>query len=126
MTPPVTGITKGGSYIAFGEYGIKATTNWYVTDRQIESARKVIVRSVKKVGKLWIRIFPDVPFTKHGLEQPMGRGKWEIDHYAARVKKWRVLFEVAGAMQADAIKYLTQAIHKLPIQARLIKKWEIR
>lgn len=126
MTKPVTWVSKNWFHIAYGEYGIKALTNWYVTNRQIEAARKVIVRAVKKVWKLWIRIFPDVPITKHGLEQPMGRWKGDVDRYAARVKKGKILFEIAWAQEADAIKYLTEAIYKLPIKARVVKKGDIR
>ena len=71
----VKGKSKGNTYVAFGDFGLKATQNGYITSRQIEAARKVLVRYNRKVGKIWIRVFPDIPYTKLGLEMPMGKGK---------------------------------------------------
>ena len=122
----LTGKSCRGTTVAFGEYGLKATTSDYVTNKQIEAARKVIVRHIKKVGKMWIRIFPDVPFTKKGLEMPMGTGKGEVDIYTAPVRKGKILFELSGLSREDAHKVLISASKKLPIKARVVDKWEIR
>ena len=122
----LTGKSCRGTTVAFGEYGLKATTSDYVTNKQIEAARKVIVRHIKKVGKMWIRIFPDVPFTKKGLEMPMGTGKGEVDIYTAPVRKGKILFELSGLSREDAHKVLISASKKLPIKARVFDKWEIR
>lgn len=117
--------TRGAS-VAFGEYGLKATTSWYVSNKQIEAARKVIVRSVRKVGKIWIRIFPDLPFTKKGLEMPMGSGKGDVDIYTAPVRKGKILFEISGLTQAEAQLTFTKAAKKLSVRARIVGKSEIR
>ena len=122
----LTGKSCRGTTVAFGEYGLKATTSDYVTNKQIEAARKVIVRHIKKVGKMWIRIFPDVPFTKKGLEMPMGTGKGEVDIYTAPVRKGKILFEISGLSREDAQKVLISASKKLPIKARVVVKGEIR
>jgi large subunit ribosomal protein L16 len=122
----LTGKSCRGTTVAFGEYGLKATTSDYVTNKQIEAARKVIVRHIKKVGKMWIRIFPDVPFTKKGLEMPMGTGKGEVDIYTAPVRKGKILFELSGLSREDAHKVLISASKKLPIKARVVDKGEIR
>lgn len=122
----ITGKSFKWSTVAFGDYGLKAITSAYVTNKQIEAARKVIVRSIKKVGKVWIRIFPDVPFTKKWLEMPMGTGKWDVDIYTALVKKWRVLFEVNGLPLEAAKETLLKASKKLPLKARFVARWEIK
>ena len=122
----LTGKSTRGSTVAFGEYGLKATTSAYVTNKQIEAARKVIVRSIKKVGKLWIRVFPDVPFTKKGLEMPMGTGKGDVDVYTAPVRKGKILFEVVGLSRELAQETLTKASKKLPVKTRVVAKWEIK
>ena len=118
----LTGKSTRGSTVAFGEYGLKATTSAYVTNKQIEAARKVIVRSIKKVGKLWIRVFPDVPFTKKGLEMPMGTGKGDVDVYTAPVRKGKILFEVVGLSRELAQETLTKASKKLPVKTRVVAK----
>ena len=122
----LTGKRSKWKTIAFGEYGLKAITSDYITNKQIESARKVIVRHIKKVGKIWIRIFPDVPFTKKGLEMPMGTGKGEVDIYTAPVRKGKILFEISGLSREDAQKVLISASKKLPVKARVVEKGEIR
>jgi large subunit ribosomal protein L16 len=86
----------------------------------------VIVRHIKKVGKMWIRIFPDVPFTKKGLEMPMGTGKGEVDIYTAPVRKGKILFEISGLSREDAQKVLISASKKLPVKARVVEKGEMR
>ncbi|MCX6822690.1 MAG: 50S ribosomal protein L16 [candidate division SR1 bacterium] len=122
----ITGKAYRGSTVAFGDYGLKATTSAYVTNKQIEAARKVIVRSIKKVGKVWIRIFPDVPFTRKGLEMPMGTGKGDVDIYTALVKKGRVLFEINGLSRELAQETMIKAAKKLPLKARFVARGEIK
>ena len=114
------------STVAFWEYGLKATTSGYVSNRQLEAARKVIVRRIKKIGKLWIRVFPDVPITKMGLEMPMGKGKGDVDIYKAAVKKGKIMFEVSGVDRETAEDMLIRAGKKLPIKVRVVEKGEIR
>lgn len=111
--------------VSFWEYGLKAMTRSYVTNRQLESARKVIVRHIKKIWKIWMRVYPDVPITKLGLEMPMGKGKGEVDGYAAKVQPWRILFEITGLPFEVAQDVLISAAKKLPCKARVVKKNEI-
>ena len=111
--------------VSFGDFGLKATTSWYISNRQIEAARKVIVRHTKKVWRLWLRVFPDVPFTKKGLEMPMGKWKWDVDIYKAPVKKGKIILEVWGLDAELTEKILTSAAKKLPIKARVVAKWEL-
>ncbi|MFA7717843.1 MAG: 50S ribosomal protein L16 [Candidatus Absconditabacterales bacterium] len=122
----ITGKSSRGCTVAFGEYGLKATTSAYITNKQLEAARKVIVRAIKKVGKLWIRIFPDVPFTKKGLEMPMGTGKGDVDIYTAMVRKGRVLFELAGLPREIAQETMIKASKKLPVKAKFVVRGEIK
>lgn len=126
MVKGITGTSSRWTTVAFGDFWLKATGNAYVSNKQIEAARKVIVRSIKKVGKLWIRIFPDVPITKHGLEMPMGSGKGDVDIYKARVQKGKVLFELSGVEKAEAERVLTSAGKKLPMSCRVTYKGEIK
>src|SRR5574344_1181582 len=107
-----------GSTVAFGQYGLKAITSSYITNREIEAARKVIVRSIKKTGKMWVRIFPDTPFTRKGLEMPMGTGKGDVDIYTAPVRKGRVMFELMGIPREAAKEALIKASKKLSVKAR--------
>ena len=92
----------------------------------MEAARKVIVRAIKKVGKLWIRVFPDVPFTKKGLEMPMGTGKGDVDIYTAMVRKGRVLFELSGLPKEVAQETMIKASKKLPVKAKFVVRGEIK
>lgn len=114
------------STVAFGEFGLKATTSAFISNRQIEAARKVIIRRIRKVGKVWIRIFPDVPITKMWLEMPMGKGKGDVDIYKASVRKGRILFEISGVDKATAEDILIRAAKKLPVKVRVVEKGEIR
>lgn len=122
----LTGKSAKWTTVAFWEYGLKAITSSYVTNKQIEAARKVIVRHIKKVGKLWIRIFPDVPFTKKWLEMPMGSGKGDVDVYTAPVRRWKIMFEISGLDEREAKEVLTKASKKLPMKVRVVAKGEIR
>jgi large subunit ribosomal protein L16 len=92
----------------------------------LESARKVLVRITRKVGNIWFRVFPDLPYTKKGLEMPMGSGKGDVDHYVVRVKPGRILFEISGVNQEVAAEVIKQAAYKLPVQVRMVQKGEVR
>ncbi len=108
--------------VAFGSYGLKATTEHWVTARQIESARRVMTKYVKKGGKIWIRIFPDKPVTAHGGELPMGKGKGSVDYYVAIVKPGAVMFEMDGIDEATARQAMLLAAHKLPLKCAFVTK----
>lgn len=126
MRSRITGAATRGNQVSFGDFGLKAMTSSYVTNRQLEAARKVIVRYTRKVGKMWIRVFPDVPYTKKGLEMPMGTGKGEVAFYQARIKKGWVLFEVSGLDRTTAEEAFKMAWFKLPMKVRLVEKGEIK
>jgi large subunit ribosomal protein L16 len=111
-----------GNYIAFGEYGLQALEPHWITSRQIEAARRAIVRHVKRHGKLWIRIFPDKPVTAKAAETRMGGGKGALSHWVAVVKPGRVLFEIAGVREDIAREALRLASHKLPIRTQFVTK----
>lgn len=108
--------------LAFGSYGLKATTGSWVTSRQIEAARRAMTRAVKRGGKMWIRIFPDKPVTAKGSEMPMGKGKGAVDHYVCSVRPGTVMFEMAGIDEELARKALTLAGHKLPVKSKIISE----
>jgi len=99
--------------LAFGPYGLKALTPAWMTSQQIEAARRVLTRYIKRGGKIWIRVFPDKPITKKGNETPMGAGKGAVDHYVAVVRAGTVLFEMDGISFDDAKKALESAAYKL-------------
>lgn len=111
-----------GNYIAFGEYGLQALEPHWITSRQIEAARRAIVRYVKRHGKLWIRIFPDKPVTAQAAETRMGGGKGALSHWVAVVKPGRVLFEIAGVKEETAREAFRLASHKLPIRTQFVTK----
>ena len=111
--------------VAFGSYGLKATTEHWVTARQIESARRVMTKYVKKGGKIWIRIFPDKPVTAHGGELPMGKGKGAVDYYVAIVKPGAVMFEMDGIDEATAREAMINASHKLPLKCAFVTKTNV-
>ena len=116
------GNTKGGSQVAFGEYGLKALEAAWITDRQIEASRVAITRFIKRGGKLWIRIFPDKPFTKKPAETRMGKGKGAPERWVAPVKPGRIMFEMAGIDEATAREALDLAAHKLPIPTKFVTR----
>ena len=116
------GVATRTNTIAFGSYGIVATTHSWVTSRQIEAARRVITRYIRRAGKLWIRIFPDRPVTKKGSEVPMGGGKGAPDHFVVTVKPGTVLFELEGIPEETAREALLLAGYKLPVKVRFVKK----
>jgi large subunit ribosomal protein L16 len=117
----MTGVAQRGSTVAFGEFGLKALESAKITSRQIEAARVAINRKVKRGGKLWIRIFPDFPFTKKAAETRMGKGKGNPEGFVARVKPGRILFEIAGVEEEMAKQALESASHKLPLKTKIIQ-----
>jgi len=119
--PETRGIT-----VAFGEFGLKATTPSRVRSNQIEAARRVISRTLGKTGKIWIRIFPDKPITQKAAEVPMGKGKGDLDHYVFEVAPGRIIFEVEGVSEELARKALRKAVAKLPLKAKVVSRDETR
>jgi large subunit ribosomal protein L16 len=122
MRGRMSGQAKGGNSVAFGEFGLTTTEPAWITSRQIESARRAMTRSVKRGGKIWIRVFPDKPVTKKPAETRMGSGKGAPDHWVAVVKPGRVLFEMAGVGREEAMEAMRLASHKLPVATRVITK----
>ena len=114
-----------GTNVAFGSFGLKALTYARVRSNQIESARKVISRFLGKTGKIWIRIFPDMPYTEKAPEVPMGKGKGDPQGYCAAVRPGRVLFELDGVSETDAREALRKAGSKLPLKSKIVKRDEI-
>jgi large subunit ribosomal protein L16 len=108
--------------VAFGEFGLKATTESWVTSRQIEAARRAMTRYVKRGGKIWIRIFPDHPITTKGAEMPMGKGKGAVDHYVCPVRPGTVMFEMGGIPKATAEEAFRLAAYKLPVKTKFIER----
>ena len=116
----MSGIAKGGTTVAFGEFGLATTEPAWITSRQIEAARRAIVHSVKRGGKVWIRIFPDKPVTSKPAETRMGSGKGSLDHWVAVVKPGRILFEISGIREEMAREAMRLASNKLPIHTKFI------
>jgi large subunit ribosomal protein L16 len=116
------GVASRGTNLAFGSFGLKSTETCWITDRQIESARRVLSRFTQKGGKVWIRVFPDKPVTTKGQEVPMGGGKGSVDHYVFAVKPGRILFEMDGIAEADAMEAIRQAGDKLPVKSKFVKR----
>lgn len=116
------GVATAGNYLSFGNFGLRALGNGWVTSRQIEAARRAMTRYVHRGGKIWIRIFPDKPITAKGNEIPMGGGKGAVDHFVAVVKKGRMLFEMDGVEEEVAKEAMRLASHKLPVATRFEKR----
>ena len=116
----IHGEAKGGSMLNFGAFGLKATEPERVTARQIEAARRAITRQMKRQGRIWIRIFPDVPVTAKPTEVRMGSGKGSVDRWVAKVKPGRVMFEIDGVEETVAREALRLAAMKLPIKTRVV------
>lgn len=119
---PLRGLSKGGTSVSFGEYGIQALENVWLTARQIEAARVAISKKMKKGGKIWIRVFPDRPYTKKPLETRMGKGKGAPEFWVAAVKRGRVLFEFSGVAPDVAEDAFRTASHKLPVKVRMVTR----
>lgn len=116
------GNAKAGTRVSFGEYGLKATTRGRITARQIEAARRAITRSVKRGGKVWIRIFPDKPVSKKPLEVRMGGGKGNVEYWVAQIQPGRVLYEIEGITEDQAREAFRLAAAKLPIQTTFVAR----
>src|SRR5467141_1599821 len=116
----LTGLAKGGTRLAFGDYGIQAIDPGWLTNRQIEAARIAMTRHVKRGGKVWINIFPDKPVTQKPAETRMGSGKGNPERWVAVVKPGRVMFELAGVNEQLAREAMERAIQKLPIKAKFV------
>ena len=119
----IHGKSKGNYALNYGSYGLKAIEPERVTSRQIEAARKAITRYLKRAGRMWIRIFPDVPVSKKPAEVRMGKGKGSPEYFACRVKPGRILFEVDGVSEQIAKEALYKASAKLPIKTKTIKRF---
>lgn len=116
------GPAKGGATLAFGQYGLQALSEAWITSRQIEASRRAITHHVRRGGKVWIRIFPDKPVTSKPAETRMGSGKGAPDHWVAVVRPGRILFEMTGVPEDVAKEAMRLAAHKLPIPTRFIVK----
>lgn len=116
------GRASRGTKVSFGEYGLQAVEPCWMTSRQIEAARRAIVRFVRRGGKLWIRVFPDKPVTAKAAETRMGSGKGNVDHWVAVVKPGRVLFEMSGVPEDVARDAMRLASQKLPIRTQFIAR----
>jgi len=120
----MTGKESRGVDVSFGDYGLQALEPAWVSARQIEAARRAIVHHMRRRGKYWVRVFPDKPITSKPAETRMGKGKGEVDYWAAVVRPGRVLFEVAGIDDEVAREALRLASHKLPIKTQIITRIE--
>ncbi|MBI2047848.1 MAG: 50S ribosomal protein L16 [Parcubacteria group bacterium] len=120
--PKKIGVATRGTAVSFGSYGLKSTTSGRINARQIESSRKTLTRIISKTGKIWIRIFPDRPYTKKAAEVGMGKGKGDVEGYEVEVLPGRVLFEVDGVKEDVARDVLRKAGAKLPIKTRVIAR----
>jgi large subunit ribosomal protein L16 len=118
------GQAKGGVTVEVGEFGLQSLEPAWVTARQIEAVRRVIVREMKRRGKMWIRVFPDKPVTAKAAETRMGSGKGSVDHWVAVVKPGRMLFEVSGVDAEIAKTALSQAAYKLPMKCQVVARAE--
>jgi large subunit ribosomal protein L16 len=119
------GVAVTGSTVTFGDYGLKAAEAAWLSSRQIEAARRVMTRYARTGGKLWIRIFPDKSVTARAAETRMGSGKGPVDHWVAVVKPGRVLFEIAGVTESEAMEALKLASAKLPIATKIVTKFDV-
>jgi large subunit ribosomal protein L16 len=122
MRGRMTGDTKGGDYIAFGDYGLVAMEPAWIKSNQIEACRITMSRHFRRGGKIYIRIFPDKPVTKKPQEVRMGKGKGAVEYWVSVVKPGRVLFEVANVTEEQAKEAFRLASHKLPIQVKMVKR----
>ena len=119
------GMANTGDYVAFGTFGLKALECGWITSRQIEAARITISRRVRKVGRMWIRIFPHKAITKKPAETRMGKGKGSPEYWVAVIKPGRILFEVEGLSESEAQEAFKLAGHKLPVKAKMVGRREL-
>ncbi|HYW75750.1 MAG TPA: 50S ribosomal protein L16 [Gammaproteobacteria bacterium] len=116
------GVAMRGNTVAFGDFALKATTRGRITARQIEAARRAMTRHVKRGGKIWIRIFPDVPVTKKPIEVRMGKGKGNVEYWIAQIKPGRVLYEMEGVSEDVAREAFRLAAAKLPVKTSFVTR----
>jgi large subunit ribosomal protein L16 len=114
------GLALSGSKVSFGEYALKSTTRGQITARQIEAARRTITRKVKRGGKLWIRVFPDVPITKKPIEVRQGKGKGNVEYWVAKIQPGRVIYEIEGVSEEMAREAFKLAAAKLPVRTTFV------
>ena len=125
MRGRMTGHELRGVEVSFGEYGLQALEPAWLTQRQIEAARRALVRYMKRRGKVWIRIFPDKPVTQRAAETRMGKGKGAVDHWVAVIKPGRILIEVSGLPEEAAKEAMRLASHKLPIKTKMVAAFDL-
>lgn len=116
------GKSKGGNFVSFGSFGLKAVTAGEITSRQIEAARRAMTRAIKRGGKIWIRIFPHTPITRKASEVPMGAGKGGVEFFVSRVKPGKIIFEIGGIPEDLAREALSLADSKLPVNTKIVKR----
>ena len=116
------GLAQGGNYVAFGDFGLKATSRARMTSRELEAARRAMSRYVKRGGQIWVRVFPDLPISKKPLEVRMGSGKGNVEYYVAKVKPGKVLFEMEGVPVDIAREAMRLAAHKLPMTTKFVTR----
>lgn len=116
----IRGVASRGNVVSFGSFGLKATEGNLISARQIEAARRAMTRYVQRGGKIWIRIFPDKSMTKKGAETPMGKGKGAVDHFVAKIRPGRVLFEMDGVSEKIAKEAMKLASHKLNVKTKFV------
>lgn len=125
MKGRMKGVAARGDYMAFGDYGVQALEKCWLTARQIEAARIAMTRKIKRGGRVWIRVFPDKPITKHPAEARMGKGKGAVEFWAAVVLPGRIIFEMGGVEKDLALEALQVAAQKLPLKVKIIEASEI-
>jgi large subunit ribosomal protein L16 len=125
MRGRMTGHELRGVEVSFGEYGLQALEPAWLTQRQIEAARRALVRYMKRRGKVWIRVFPDKPVTQRAAETRMGKGKGAVDHWVAVVKPGRILIEISGLPEETAKEAMRLASHKLPIKTKMVVAYDL-
>jgi len=122
MRGRMRGQAQRGNVVQFGDFGLQATEPVWLTSRQIEAARRAVVRFIRRRGKVWIRVFPDKPITQKPAETRMGKGKGGVEYWAAVIKPGRVLFEMSGVTEEEAREALRLASHKLPCKTKFVKR----
>ena len=120
----IHGVAKGGTDLNFGSHGLKAVEPERITARQIEASRRAITRAMKRAGRVWIRVFPDVPVSAKPIEVRMGKGKGSVDRWVSRVAPGRILFEIDGVPEDIAREALRLGAAKLPIKTKIVKRIE--
>jgi large subunit ribosomal protein L16 len=126
MRGRMKGKARRGAELHFGDYGLQALEPAWITARQIEASRRAMVRAMRRRGKVWIRIFPDKPITKRAAESRMGKGKGDVEYWAAVVKPGRIMFEIGGdVVESVAVEALRLASYKLPIKTKVVRREEV-